>query len=516
MACDTEILVVGAGPTGLTVALQSRLMGAKVRIIEQRTEPRPWAPALAVQPRTMEILRGLGVSDALLERSLTDAELTIHVDGWSVEGRLHHLHLPSTEFPFILFAPQPEVESVLRSRLRELGVDVEWGCQLTELLQHGDRVDCRIRGLSGTATSIVATYVAGCDGRDSLVRTLIGARFEGRDYRRAIVIGDADPTDDLESGTAHAFLGRTGIVFSFPLPSGGWRLIAPDMEAEGDLIKAVSRHTGDSVRLANVHRVKSLRPQHRLASRYGMGRVFLAGDAAHVHSPAGAQGMNTGIQDAANLGWKLAIVLRGAPDTLLSTYEVERRPVARKVLRLTDIAHAFEISEALPFRIGRRWAARPVAGLVLPRPRLVSLAARAVSGLDIRYRRGAVDDVAGPRRRFRPGRRLADLPLTHGPSTHLHELIDGGGFHLLEFDGEIDDGPRDELSQAYEGTATIKQIARSSLPTGIRTPSYVLVRPDGYISTAEHDSGCERARRYLDRWVRPTTSREHVSSRSDA
>ena len=144
MACDTEILVVGAGPTGLTVALQSRLLGAQVRIIEQRTEPRPWAPALAVQPRTMEMLRGLGVSDALLERSLAEAELRIHVDGWSVDGRLHHLHLPATEFPFILFAPQPEVETVLRDRLRELEVDVEWGCRLTGLLQHGDRVECRV------------------------------------------------------------------------------------------------------------------------------------------------------------------------------------------------------------------------------------------------------------------------------------------------------------------------------------------------------------------------------------
>ena len=354
--------------------------------------------------------------------------------------------------------------------------------------------------------------MAGCDGPDSLVRTLIGARFEGRDYRRAIVIGDADPTDDLESGTAHAFLRRAGIMFSFPLPSGGWRIIAPDIEAEGDLITAVSRHTGGSVRLANVHWVKSIRPQHRLASHYGVGRVFLAGDAAHVHSPAGAQGMNTGIQDAANLGWKLAMVLRGAPDTLLSSYEVERRPVARRVLRLTGIAHAFEISEALPFRIGRRWAAPPVAGLVLPRPRLVSLVARVVSGLDIGYRRGAVDDVARPRRRFRPGRRLADLPLKQGPSSHLHGLIDGGGFHLLEFDGEIDDSPREEISKTYEGTVTIQQVSRSSLPAGTRTPAYVLVRPDGYIATAGDDPDAERAFRYLARWVAPTTSREMIET----
>jgi 2-polyprenyl-6-methoxyphenol hydroxylase-like FAD-dependent oxidoreductase len=502
MACDTEILVVGAGPTGLTVALQSRLLGAEVRIIEQRIEPRPWAPALAVQPRTLEILRGLGVTDTLLERSLTEVALRVHVGGWSVDGCLHDLRLPATEFPFILFVPQPEVEAVLRSRLRELGVEVEWGCQLTGLLQRGDGVDCRIRGPSGTATSIVARYVAGCDGPDSLVRQLIGARFEGRDYRRAIVIGDAYPADDLESGTAHAFLRQDGIVFSFPLPSGAWRIIAPDTEAEDDLIKAVS---------ANVQWVKSVRPQHRLASRYRVGRVFLAGDAAHVHSPAGAQGMNTGIQDAANLGWKLALAGRGAPDILLSSYEVERRPVAKQVLRLTGLAHALEVSEALPFRIGRRWAARPVAGLVLPRPRLVSLAARAVSGLDIGYRRGAVDDVARPRRRFRPGRRLADLPLKQGPSSHLHGLIDGGGFHLLEFGGGINDGPREQISQAFEGTVIIEQISRSSLPAGTCMPAYVLVRPDGYIATAGNDSGAESARRYLARWGVPTT-REMLGS----
>ena len=513
--CDTEILVVGAGPTGLTVALQSRLSGAKVRIIEQRSEPRSWAPALAVQPRTMEILRGLGVSNGLLERGLSEVELRVHADGWSVEGSLHHLHLPATQFPFVLFAPQPDVEAVLRGRLTELGVEVEWGSQLTGLVQHGDRVECWVHH-SGTDTCIVANYVAGCDGSDSFVRTAIGARFKGRHYRRTIVIGDADPTDDLESGTAHAFLRRTGIVFSFPLPSGDWRIIAPEKGAGGDLIEAVSRHTDGSLRLAKVKWVKSIRLQHRLASCYGIGRVFLAGDAAHVHSPAGAQGMNTGIQDAANLGWKLAVAVHGAPDILLSSYEMERRAIAKRVLRLTGIAHAFEISDVLPFRISRLWVARAFARLVLPRPRLVSVIARAVSGLDIAYRRGAVDDVSVRLRGFRPGGRLADVPLTHGPSAHLHGLIDGAGFHLLVFDGEIDDGSREEISQKYEGMVTIKQTARATLPADIRTPGYVLVRPDGHIATAGDDSGADRARRYLARWVLPTTNREHPSNRSNA
>lgn len=516
MACDTEILVVGAGPTGLTVALQSRISGAKVRIIDQRSEPRPWAPALAVQPRTMEILRGLGVADALLERSFSQVALKVHGDGWSVEGSLHHLHLPATQFPFVLFAPQADVEAVLRGRLRELGVEVEWGSQLTGLVQHGDRVECRVHHSEGTDTCIVAKYVAGCDGPDSLVRTAIGARFKGHDYRRTIVVGDADPTDDLESGTAHAFLRRTGIVFSFPLPSGRWRIIAPERGAGEDLIEAVSRHTDGSLRLGNVIWVKSIRLQHRLASCYGIGRVFLAGDAAHVHSPAGAQGMNTGIQDAANLGWKLAIAVHGAPEILLSSYEMERRPIAKRVLRLTGIAHAFEISDVLPFRISRLWLARTLARLVLPRPRLVSVIARAVSGLDIAYPRGAVDDTAVRIRGFRPGGRLADVPLTHRPSAHLHGLIDGAGFHLLVFDEEIDEGSREEISQKYEGMVTIKQTGRASLPADTRTPGYVLVRPDGHIATAGDDSGADRARRYLARWVLPTTNREQASNRWNA
>ena len=512
MACDTEILVVGAGPTGLTVALQSRLSGANVRVIEQRSEPRPWAPALAVQPRTMEVLRGLGVSDDLMERSLSEVALSVHGDGWSVAGSLHDLHLPATQFPFVLFAPQPEVEAVLRGRLGELGVEVEWGSALKGLVQHENRVECRVHNSKGTETCIVAEYVAGCDGPGSLVRAAIGARFRGRDYRRTIVVGDADPTDDLESGTAHAYLRRTGIVFSFPLPSGDWRIIAPEKGANGDLIEAVSRHIGDSVRLTDVSWVNSIWLQHRLASRYGIGRVYIAGDAAHIHSPAGAQGMNTGIQDAANLGWKLAMALRGAPEILLNSYEVERRPVAKNVLRLTGIAHAFEISDILPFRIGRHWGSHAVARVVVPRPRLVSLIARAVSGLDIGYRRGAVDDVAQPPRRFRPGSRLPDLPLRNAPATHLHGLIDGRTFHLLEFDGKLDDGSLDGISQEHGGIVTIRQIARSTMPAGTHTPAYVLVRPDGYIATAGDDSRAERARRYLARWVVPTTSREHASA----
>ena len=409
MRLDTEIVVVGAGPTGLTLALQASMIGARVRILERRSTPRTWAPALAIHPRTMETLRGLGAADELLTRGLSRVDLRIHVGGSTVAGSLGDLHLPATEYPFIFFAPQPEVERVLRQRLATFGVEVEWGCELKGLVDGDGGVVCQLE-LAGAERRISARYVVGCDGADSTVRSQSGIRFVGRSYRESILIADTANTGDLEAGAAHAFLSAKGILFFFPLPSGAWRLIGPgpDGETPVDVHVLVDHHTKGEVKLGDVSWVKVITPQHRLAETYRRERVFLAGDAAHVHSPAGAQGMNTGIQDAANLGWKLGLALRGAPDSLLETYETERRPVARQVVRLTGLAYALEVSEFAPLRWGRRLAARPVAGLLLPQPRLISVAARAVSGLDTWYRHGAVDRSRFSCHRLGAGRRLPD------------------------------------------------------------------------------------------------------------
>jgi 2-polyprenyl-6-methoxyphenol hydroxylase-like FAD-dependent oxidoreductase len=499
---ETDLLVVGAGPTGLALAIQARILGAEVRVVERRNSPRDWAPALAVHPRTMEILRGLGVADQLWRRSVTEVHLAVHADGSTIEGRLFDLRLPATEYPFVLFAPQPEVEGVLRERLLALGVEIEWGRELTELDDHDGSVECHLRAPGGLEESIVSRFVAGCDGAESSVRRLVGIPFPGRDYRQSIVVADAEPTADLSPGTAHAFLRGEGILFIFPLPSGRWRLITPHPGGdELDLADLVARHTQGEVTLSRFGRMTAIRPQHRLARRYRRGRVFLAGDAAHVHSPAGAQGMNTGIQDAANLGWKLALAVRGAPDALLDTYETERRRVAKQVVRLTGLAFALEVSDSWVFRIGRRWAAHPVASLLLPRPRLVSFVARVVSGLDTRYRDGAVGRDNGCRRHFGPGSRLPDYALSGGwPESRLHQLTDASGFHLLIFDDVVDKQVLESLSHRWSGTVRVRQVNRSKTPSP-RPPSYVLVRPDGYIATCGGDANLVRAVEYLDEWV---------------
>lgn len=502
---ETDVLVVGAGPTGLTLALQSRLMGARVRIVERRARPRDWAPALAVQPRTMEVLRGLGVADDLLARGVSEVQLQVHVGQSTVDGSLHHLHLPETEYPFIFFVPQPTVETVLREQLAEEGVEVEWQTEFIELEQEGDHVRCRLRRDGERQEIASAQFLAGCDGRESSVRDSLGIRFRGRRYRETLLVADAEASPDLTGDTTHAYLAGRGIVFFFPLPSGSWRVITghPADTDEPDLRAMIDEHTGGQVRLGALDWVKAITPHHRVASRFGQGQVFLAGDAAHTHSPAGAQGMNTGIQDAANLGWKLALVARGASQDLLHTYEQERRPVARHVVRLTGLAYALEVSDLPWLRLGRRIGAGPIARLLLSHPRLMSQVARVVSGLDLRYRNGAIAEPARCPRPARPGTRLRDTPLAGGPPERLHHLLDGSRFHLLVFDDGILERIEESI-RPYAEVLSSHRIRRSQLAApGLRHrhPGFVLVRPDGHIAVSGETEQLAKVEEYLDQWV---------------
>ncbi len=495
MTPDLDLLVVGAGPVGLTVAIQAMLMGARVRVVERREGLRPWAPALAIHPRTMEILRSLGAADELMGRGLERVDLSIQVGERKAEGSLGSLRLRDTEYPFIFFAPQPVVEGVLVERLSGLGREVDWATELTGYETSDDGVSCDLRDPGGVEM-ISTRYLIGCDGAASTVRRLAKIPFRGRSYRESIVVADAGPTPDLQEGVAHAFVRGRGILFLFPLPNGGWRLIAPGPRLEGvpDVETLVAHHTKGRVRLGDVGWARTVTPQHRLASTFRRGRVFLAGDAAHVHSPAGAQGMNTGIQDGANLGWKLALAARGAPGRLADSYQVERRPVARHVVRLTGLAYALEVSRLPPLRWGRRWAALPVARILTSRPRLVSLVARTVSGLDIRYRRGAIDQDRRSWSRFGAGRRLPDATVGHDGSSRLHRLIDTSAFHLIVSEG-IADLPGWDMG----GYGDALRVHR--WPGRLDGLAWVLVRPDGYIATSGDGEDLGPAVRYLECWV---------------
>ena len=282
--------------------------------------------------------------------------------------RLFETGLEDTAYPFLLFIAQAETEAVLTEHLAARRVPVERGVELLGCTTGADDVTCTLRDHNGNEEQVHARYLVGCDGAHSTVRQVAGIPFQGGAYPQTFVLADLEVDGELEPDACHAFLGAEGMLFFFPLGKPAtWRMqsLRPPTAVEGgnptagkpslSELQAICDHfTGTSLRLRDPVWTTYFQLHHRQATRYRAGRVFLAGDAAHVHSPAGAQGMNTGIQDAWNLGWKLALVVRRlADEALLDSYEPERWPVGRSVLRLTDRASKIAISDSRFVRLIR-------------------------------------------------------------------------------------------------------------------------------------------------------------------
>jgi 2-polyprenyl-6-methoxyphenol hydroxylase-like FAD-dependent oxidoreductase len=526
---DVDVLVVGAGPTGLALAAQLDAHGARSRIVDRLPDRVHESRALAVQPRTLEVLAGLGVTDRLVPRGNRAVRMQLHSARGTVEVPLFDIGLDDTAYPYLLFVSQAQTEEVLVDHLRRRGVVVHRGVELVDLAQDDRGVTCRLRDDAGATRTVRARYVVGCDGVGSTVRRLAGIAFRGAAYPQDFVLADLE-ADVLDPGAAHAYLSPDGPLLFFPLgrPTT-WRMIAmrprgTPAPADGvtlaDLQRLADARTGGALRLRDPVWMSGFRLQHRAAEHYRTGRVFLAGDAAHVHSPAGAQGMNTGIQDAVDLAWKLALVTtgRGAP-ALLDTYEPERAPVGRAVLRLTDRAFAVATSADPVLRLVRTHAA-PVLLRLLPHAHGVRARAfRTVAELRIGYRRSPLSAPAGrPVRRPRPGDRLPDaLVLVGGRTSTLHRQLRRPGFHLLLWDpaGTCPPATVRAVEDRYGRVVSVHRLGPRRSPCevqyltghlarrlGVRPtgPAHLLVRPDGHV--AQRGGGdLAGLRRYLETWL---------------
>lgn len=308
MAAPLDVLVVGGGPTGLALAAQLRAYGTRFRVVDRSLDRVRESRALAIQPRTLEALAGFGVTDELVARGNPAMRLRMHLPRRVVSLRLFDIGLSDTAYPFLLFLSQAETESVLAGQLAARGVVIERGTELVRLEEKDAYVVCRLRGPDGSEETVQARYVVGCDGAHSTVRAQAGIGFEGYAYPQTFLLADLE-VDGLEPDAVHTYLAGNGMLFFFPLGSPAtWRMLAmrpPDARAEVTvslLEETVGRYTDDRLALRDPVWMTDFRLHNRGAARYRAGRCFLAGDAAHIHSPAGAQGMNTGIQDALNLG----------------------------------------------------------------------------------------------------------------------------------------------------------------------------------------------------------------------
>ena len=551
-----DVLIVGAGPTGLTLGAQLKTFGVGFRLIDRTPERVHESRALAVQARTLEILQSLGLGETLVARGNPSARLALHFEGrGAAHIQLGGFAARDTRFPFILFVSQAETEALLGDHLERAGAAVERGVELVGSAAEDSFVRCILRHAGGRQEVVRARYLVGCDGAHSAVRKQAGTPFEGEAYLQDFLLGDVGADASIEPDVLHSFAAKGHVAMFFPLRSpAAWRVIAigprpgraappaavPNSEESltrgelelSELQRSVDQATSGLVRLRDPVWLTHFRLHHRQARRYREGRVFLVGDAAHIHSPVGAQGMNTGMQDAWNLGWKLALVALGrADEELLDTYEAERWPVGRNLLRYTDRLFGL-FTRLMSGSAVAAWFRRTVVARVLPlvfRSRwLRAWAFRFVSELAISYRGSSAVSESGTRRRSGPraGDRMPDARVERdGRSTYVQEELSGPAFQLLLCGGldGWDNEALDALLARYSSVLAAHFLSRERRSgvmvdargdalahlgvRGEQEARQYLVRPDGYIAFRHGGRRLDAVGRYLARWLRSSASR---------
>ena len=505
MGDDADILIVGAGPTGLALAVELCRRDVRCRIIEKSPTPNADSRALGMFPRTLEQLSFLGVSDRLREEALEIAAIR----GYAGDRQLFRIVATvDSPFPHPFSIPQAATEEILRGRLAVVGGKVEWGTELVRLDSQADAIVGTWK-VGEREEQWRGRFIVGCDGAHSTVRRALGVEFSGTRYLETFVLADVAVHAALPEREAVIFFSPDGPLAFFPFrePSR-YRMVAQLGRAEVDtdghgltnqtvtleeLREFVRARSSLSVEISDPRWISAFRIHRRMVSEYRRGRVLLAGDAAHIHSPVGGQGMNTGIQDAINLGWKLAAVCRGrAQMGLLDTFGLERRPVAASILRGTDFATRAVLIKN-PVGRGLRNSALSTFAKVAPlRRRTLD----GVAELRVRYRRSPiVQESIRPKRRrgLRPvlaGDRAPDFKLPGDTgATRLYAKL-GRTEHIVLF---FTDGSRDGLQGAHHcatGLGTMDGWITESLILpppygqqvyGLSGPTVLAIRPDGYV-----------------------------------
>jgi 2-polyprenyl-6-methoxyphenol hydroxylase-like FAD-dependent oxidoreductase len=499
-----DVIVVGAGPTGLILAAELALAGTRCLVLERRAGPRDDSRAICLHARSLEALDLRGQASRF-----TDAGLAVPSFPLGLRGAQIDFSVLDSDFPYLLDIPQSEIEGLLLARAVELGAEIRWSTTVTSVVP--DEAGVRVATADGSVAH--ADYVVACDGVHSFVRNAMAIPFPGIHNPGSVILADLR-LDSLPMDSAYGDLSRDGMVLIFPFRDGFCRAVLYDYtQADvpvtvpvslADVTDSLRRVSGRDFGPRDLRWSGRYQSESRQVPAYRAGRVLLAGDAAHAHSPAGAQGMNTGLQDAVNLGWKLGAALGGwGPDWLLDSYSAERHPVGAAVLTLTGRQFRLNTVRS-PAGRALRWA---VHRLVVPLPQVQARLARDYSGVSIAYPPAA--DPGGS-----PGHPMAGQRLPHGAVTlcdgrrvRLPELFHDGTFVLLDRSTATSAGaaggapglasggapglasggaPGLAPGEALAGEVASGRIAVVPYrdTTVARLPASVLVRPDGYIAWA--------------------------------
>lgn len=541
-AADAGVLVVGAGPVGLALACALRLQGVPCTVVDDGDGPTPLSEsrALAVWARTLEVFDRLGVVGRVLSESQPVRRMNLHAGGRKLAELPLELAGLDTPYPVVVILPQGRTERALLDRLEGQGGGVDWRTKLTDLSQDATGVTATLEGPGGQARTARAGWLVGCDGARSAVRHALGLKFEGAEYEELFLLADVRVGWDLPGGEMHAMLQPGGgAIAAFPLPGADrWRLVdATGVLGTDDPAQIVGRF-GEAIRASGHPEARvddpswtsAFRLHRRIADRFRVGRVFVAGDAAHIHSPAGGQGMNTGIQDAFNLAWKLALVNSGrASGRLLDSYQAERRPVAAQVLRMTDVMTRVVTLRNPVLRAVRNG----LVGLLGEFAFVRRQGPLGLSELRLSYPNSPIvgEDRRRPVRGPGPGERAPDVmlgpgPDPDGPARWLSHHLDATRHHLLLFTGP---GEFDAEPARLEAVGTLvadefPDLIRPWLVTtgdappnglkwadgvipdptgaahrsyGAESPILYLIRPDGYVGYRALPPDPQALRRYV-------------------
>lgn len=351
----TDVLIVGAGPTGLVLAIWLTKQGVSVRIVDKSTGPGETSRAMAVQARTLELYRQLDMADAVVAAGYKTPAMNMWVRGQrKAQIQLTDAGEDISPYPFVLVFPQDKHERLLVERLRALGVEVERQTEFVSFEEKDDQIVAKLKKVDGQIETCTVSYLAGCDGAKSPIRHQIGAGFDGGTYKQVFYVADVEASGVEPAGEAHVALDKSdfALVMAYG-PANQYRLIGTvqgerAVHPENLTFEDVAQDAinGLRIKIDKVNWFSSYRVHHRVTDHFRRGRIFLLGDAAHVHSPAGGQGMNTGIADAINLAWKLtAVIKERAPISLLDSYEQERKAFAHKLVETTDRLFTFATAE---------------------------------------------------------------------------------------------------------------------------------------------------------------------------
>jgi len=499
-ALNTDVLIVGAGPTGLVLALWLTRLGVRVRIIDKTAEPGTTSRALAVQARTLEFYSQIGLAETVVQRGRKTIAANLWVAGQRVaRAVLGEMGVSLSPFPYALIFPQDEHERLLIERLVEGGVQVERRTELTAFEDTGRGVIAHLQSSDGEQEKCEAAYIAGCDGAHSIVRQSLQIGFAGGIYDHLFYVADVQASGATMNGELHIALDSSDFLVVFPLKTEGQARLIGTVRQQAEQQQDLSWDDVNTRVLAwisiDVQRVNwfsTYRVHHRVAAHFSKGRAFLLGDAAHIHSPVGGQGMNTGIGDAVNLAWKLAAVVRGRADaTLLDSYEPERIAFARRLVATTDRAFTAVTSSGTLARFIRLHLVPLLLAPVYSFKAARSFMFRTVSQTAVNYRESSLS--GGRAGTVHGGDRLPWVKLedsdNFAPLTSLDWQVHVYGEATAELETACQD--RKLPLHVFPWNAAARR-------SGLLRNAVYLVRPDGYVALADSATNAVAIASYLD------------------